>query len=75
MDITLKRTKIYMGAFHNMLICDDFSAIYYDILTESNGKNNSGTVMEFVKFKDYEGELGTRVVEGWGGQKIAVMNQ
>jgi hypothetical protein len=25
--------------------------------------------MEFVKFKDYGEELGTRVVEGWGGTK------
>ena len=27
--------------------------------------------MEFVKFKDYGEELGTRVVEGWGGVKGA----
>ena len=69
MDITLKQTTIYMGAFHNMLICGDFTAIYYDIITVVSGNNISGTVMEFVKFKDYGEELGTRVVEGWGGTK------
>ena len=69
MDITLKQTTIYMAAFHNMLICGEFTAIYYDIITVYNGRNISGTVMEFVKFKDYGEELGTRVVEGWGGTK------
>lgn len=69
MDITLKQTKIMMGAFHNMLICGEFSAIHYDIITYHGDTPISGTVMEFVKFKDYGGKLGTRVVEGWGGPK------
>ena len=67
MDITLKRTNILMGDFHNMLINNDFCAIYYDIVTISGEKRNNGTVMEFVKFNDYGEKLGTRVVEGWGG--------
>ena len=33
MDVTLKRAIILMGDFHNMLICGDFAAIYYDIFT------------------------------------------
>ena len=69
MDVTLKQTNILMGAFHNMLICDEFTAIYYDIITIRGNNRVNGTVMEFVKFKDYEGELGTRVVEGWGSTK------
>ena len=56
-----------MGAFNNMIICDDFCAIRYDIIMIVGEKENPGTVMEFVKFKDYGEELGTRVVEGWGG--------
>jgi hypothetical protein len=67
MDITLKKTKILMGDFHNMLICDEFTAIYYDITTIVGERQVPGTVMEFVKFKDYGDPLGTRVVEGWGG--------
>ena len=65
MDLTLKRTEILMGDFHNMLITDNYCAIYYDILT--NGRRS--TVMEFVRFKDYSEELGTRVSEGWGSVK------
>ena len=56
-----------MGDFHNMLICGDFAAIYYDIFTGES--KNPGTVMEFVRFKDYGKELGARVVVGWGGTK------
>ena len=67
MDITLKKTNILMGDFHNMLICDEFTAIYYDIVTIVGERQVPGTVMEFVKFKDYGDPLGTRVVEGWGG--------
>ena len=69
MDITLKRTNILMGDFHNIIINGDYTAIYYDITTINGDKENPGTVMEFVKFKDYGGDLGTRVVEGWGGTK------
>ena len=67
MDVTLKRATILMGDFHNMLICGDFAAIYYDIFTGE--AKSPGTVMEFVRFKDYGNELGTRVVVGWGGPK------
>ena len=67
MDVTLKRATILMGDFHNMLICGDFAAIYYDIFTGE--AKSPGTVMEFVRFKDYGDELGTRVVVGWGGPK------
>ena len=69
MDITLKQANIIMGAFHNMLICDEFAAIYYDIITFYGDNQKKENVMEFVKFKDYWGELGTRVVEGWGSTK------
>ena len=69
MDVALKQTNIIMGAFHNMLICDEFTAIYYDFVTVIGNNRVNATVMEFVKFKDYEGELGTRVVEGWGSTK------
>ncbi len=65
MDVTLQKIDLKMGAFNNMLIVDDWAAIFYDITT--NG--NPGTTMEFVNFKDYGDELGVRVVEGWGGPK------
>ena len=65
MDVTLKRAIILMGDFHNMLICGDFAAIYYDIFTGE--MKRPGTVMEFVRFKDYGKELGTKVIVGWGG--------
>lgn len=52
-----------------MLICGNFAAIYYDIITVIGGNNRPGTVMEFVLFKDYGEQLGTRVVVGWGGTK------
>ena len=69
MDVSLKQSKIILGAFYNMVICDDFAAIRYDDTKIIGGKEHPGTVMEFVKFKDYGEELGTRVVEGWGGTK------
>ncbi|MCH3987664.1 MAG: nuclear transport factor 2 family protein [Lachnospiraceae bacterium] len=70
---TLRRADIQMGAFHNMVIADDWCAIRYDIATtpRSGGKTMPGTVMEFVNFKDYGPELGTRVVEGWAGTRGA----
>ena len=71
MNLSLKKSIILMGAFHNMIICDDFTAIRYDIINIIGEKESQGTVMEFVKFKDYGEELGTRVVEGWGGVKGA----
>lgn len=69
MDVTLKQMNLIMGNFNNMVICDDWAAIHYDITTVVGDKEKPGTVMEFVQFKDYGDELGTRVVEGWGGPK------
>ena len=69
MDISLKRANILMGDFHNMLICGEFTAIYYDFTTVVGESEIPGTVMEFVRFKDYGEELGTRVVVGWGSTK------
>ena len=69
MNITLKKVGILMGAFRNMIICDDWCAIHYDITTLAGGREIPGSVMEFVNFKDYGDPLGTRVVEGWGAPK------
>ena len=67
MDVTLKRYKIELGQFHNMVINGNYTAIFYD---QFQGEQRTpGTVMEFVRFKDYGEELGTRVVVGWGGTK------
>ncbi len=71
MDVMLKQMDMIMGDFNNMVICDDWAAIHYDITTVTGDKQKPGTVMEFVQFKDYGDELGTRVVEGWGGPKDA----
>ena len=69
MDVTLKKTDIKMGDFHNMVINDHWTAIRYDIYTKKGDEYELGMVTEFVNFKDYGGELGTRIVEGWGGPK------
>jgi hypothetical protein len=69
MDVSLKQATILMGAFHNMLINEDFTAIHYDFITVVGDYQKKGKVMEFVKFKDYGDPLGTRVVEGWGSTK------
>jgi len=69
MDIALQKTNILMGDFHIMLICGNFTAIYYDFKTIVEEREIPGTVMEFVLFKDYGEELGTRVVVGWGASK------
>ena len=73
MDISLKKQTILMGDFHNVLIIDDFAAIHYDFLYGEIGAKKEdlkkSRVMEFVKFKVYGGNLGTRVVEGWGSTK------
>ncbi len=71
MNGTLKSTDIQMGNFNNMIIIGDWTAIRYDITTtdRQTGRSSDGSVMEFVHFKDYGEELGTRVVEGWAGTK------
>lgn len=56
-----------------MIICDDYTAIRYDNTKIIGGKEMPGTVMEFVKFKDYGEELGTRVVEGLEELKVVAM--
>lgn len=70
-QLGLKAADIQMGNFNNMIICDDWCAIRYDITSTSykTGESNPGSVMEFVHFKDYGEELGTRVVEGWAGTR------
>jgi hypothetical protein len=71
MNGTLRSNDIQMGKFNNMIICGDWTAIRYDITTidRQTQKSSDGSVMEFVHFKDYGDELGTRVVEGWAGTK------
>ena len=69
MNLSLKQMDILMGAFRNMVICGEWTAIHYDTTNIKNGVSTPSSVMEFVKFKDYGEELGTRVVEGWGGVK------
>ena len=69
MNIVLKKTQIDMGQFRNMVICDNWTAIHYDIFTHVGDRVIPGSVMEFVDFKDFGPELGVRVNEGWGGPK------
>lgn len=71
MKATLRANDIQMGDFKNMVIVDDWCAIHYEIATISRetGDVHPGSVMEFVHFKDYGEELGTRVVEGWAGTR------
>lgn len=58
-----------MGAFHNMIINENFTGIHYDFTIVVDSTEIPGKVMEFVLFKDYGNDLGTRVVEGWGSTK------
>ena len=69
MDVSLKQSNIQLGAFHNMIINGEYTAIFYDDCKIVNGIAHNGTVMEFVWFKDYGKELKTRVAVGWGGTK------
>ena len=69
MDVALKQVNIVLGVFHNIVVNDNYTAIYYDSTQVKGDYINPGTVMEFVLFKDYGETLGTRVVEGWGGTK------
>ncbi|WP_025676790.1 nuclear transport factor 2 family protein [Paenibacillus massiliensis] len=73
MNATLQSSDIQMGNFNNMIISGDWAAIRYDISTTNRQtqKTSDGSVMEFVHFKDYGDQLGTRVVEGWAGTKGA----
>ena len=73
MNIVLSQTDNKMGNFENMIVCDDWTAIRYNIMNYDlqTGEGTPGCVMEFVNFKDYGSELGTRVVEGWAGTKGA----
>lgn len=67
----LSAEDIQMGNFQNMIICGDWCAIRYDISSthRKTGAKRDGTVMEFVRFKDYGGAVGTCVVEGWAGTR------
>jgi hypothetical protein len=69
MNIALKQADIKMGDFHNMIINDNWTGIRYDFYTKVGDEYKLGMVTEFVNFKDYGGDLGTRVVEGWGSTK------
>lgn len=70
MNIGLKAVNMQMGRFNNMILCGDWTAIRYEVHNTDNrtGKEEDTTVMEFVKFADH-GDLGAKVVEGWGGVK------
>ena len=69
MDVSLQQQTIIMGDFHNMLITGEFAAIHYDFYSGTQEPLTKSRVMEFVRFTDYGGNLGTRVVEGWGSTK------
>ena len=72
MDESLKRATILMGDFHIMIITGESAATHYDFFTGTQKPLKKSRVMEFVRFKDYGGNLGKRVVEGWV-QKILVV--
>ena len=67
MNLSLMQMDILMGALRNIVICGEWKAIHYDTTNIKNGEETPSSVMEFVKFKDYGEELGTRVVEKWSG--------
>ncbi len=69
----LAASDIQMGNFNLMLVCGDWCAINYDFSNtdRESGEKTDGTVTEFVHFKDYGEDLGTRVVEGWACSKTS----
>jgi hypothetical protein len=69
MDVTLKQVNIQLGDFYNMVICGEYTGIFYDSTHIRGGVESKVPVMEFVRFKEYGEGLGTRVVVGWGGTK------
>lgn len=71
-NLAFKKSEMMMGNFNNMVICGDWAAIRYDIMSmdRETGKTYPGSVMEFVKFQD-AAPTGTTVVEGWAGTKGA----
>lgn len=56
-----------LGKFDNMIIRDDWCAIRYQVIITNKQTNEEivQNTMEFVHFKDNNGEIGARVVEGW----------
>lgn len=65
MDMMLKAADIQMGAFHNMLIRDDWAAIHYAASTKdlSSGNEDGHDVMTFLHFvKDGDS---VRVDKAW----------
>ena len=70
MNIGLKAIDMQMGRFNNMILCDDWTAIRYEVhnTNRQTGEEKDTTVMEFVNFADH-GDKGAKVVEGWGGVK------
>ena len=52
-----------------MIIWRNYTTIFKDDAYVVNWKISNGIFMEFFAFKDYGGELGTRVVVWWGGAK------
>lgn len=79
MDVLLKKTDVQLGDFYSMIICGDWCMIHYNTnaLDPETGRVVQADipVMECVHFKDYGPELGTRVVEGWGGPKDSAYRQ
>ena len=65
----LTLVNIQLGDFYNMVICGEYTGIFYDSTHIRGGVESKVTVMEFVRFKEYGEGLGTRVVVGWGGTK------
>lgn len=64
---SLNADRFKIGDIHNMIINDNFAAIYYG-LNKGKDKTNE-TVMEFIQFKDYGKILGIRIVESWQSTK------
>jgi hypothetical protein len=65
MDMMLKAADIQMGAFHNMLITDEWAAIHYAASTKdlSSGNEDGHDVMTFLHFvKDGDS---VRVDKAW----------
>ena len=58
---------IELGAFHNILLQDDWTAIRYTvyITIKETGHRIELKTMEFVHFKDNPDPIGARVIEGW----------
>ena len=75
MDVSLKQATILMGAFHNMLINDEFTAIHYDFITVVGDYQKKGKLWSLLNSKIMEILLELVLLKDGEVQKILVVKE